>query len=91
PLDAATANNLAWVCALSDHELETVLEYSRTAVDQFPDSVIYRDTLAEVLFRLGRVREAILIEKGCLLDTPGDWHLHKQINRFEQELNANSK
>lgn len=83
PLDIITANNLAWILALSDHRLDEALIFSRRAVYFAPDSTVYRDTLAEVLFRLGRVEEAIAIEKAGLIDQPGEWHMHQQLRRFE--------
>jgi hypothetical protein len=83
PLDAGVSNNLAWVAAKSDRALPSALIWSRLAVDRFPDSTVYRDTLAEVLFHLDRPREALRIEQDCLLDDPGQWHLHEQIERFE--------
>jgi len=83
PLDVAMSNNLAWVLSLSDYRLDDALRMSKNAVFYEPDSTIYRDTLAEVLFRLKRNREAIEIEKACLLDDPAEWHVHEQIQRFE--------
>lgn len=83
PLDLVTANNLAWILALADHRLDAALELSRRAVYFSPESTVYRDTLAEVLFRLNRGDEAIAIEQACLLDDPGQWHLHEQLRRFE--------
>jgi len=83
PFDVAMSNNLAWVLSLSDYRLEDALRISKNAVFYQPDSTIYRDTLAEVLFRLKRNDEAIAIEKACLLDDPADWHVHEQIQRFE--------
>ncbi len=82
PLDIVTANNLAWVLALSDHRLDEAFELSRTAVHFAPDSTVYRDTLAEVLHRLGRTDEAIEVAELCLLDDPGEWHVHEQLKRF---------
>jgi len=83
PFDVAMSNNLAWVLSLSDYRLDDALRISKNAVFYQPDSTIYRDTLAEVLFRLKRNDEAIAIEKACLLDDPADWHVHEQIQRFE--------
>jgi len=83
PLDIGTANNLAWVLALADHRLEDALRFSTRTVFYEPDSTVYRDTLAEVLYRMGRRDEAIAIEKACLLDDPSEWHIHQQIKRFE--------
>lgn len=85
PLDIVTGNNLAWVMALSDYRLEDALELSKRTVYFAPDSTVYRDTLAEILFRLGRVDEAIAIEQACLLDEPGEWHTHEQLRRFRGE------
>jgi tetratricopeptide (TPR) repeat protein len=87
PLDAGVCNNLAWVAAKSDRALPSALKWSRLAVDRFPESTVYRDTLAEVLFHLDRPREALQIEQDCLLDDPGQWHLHEQIERFESVEN----
>jgi tetratricopeptide (TPR) repeat protein len=82
PLDIVTANNLAWILALSDHRLDDALALSRRAVYFAPDSTVYRDTLAEVLFRLGHIEDAIAIAQSCLLDDPGEWHVHEQLRRF---------
>jgi tetratricopeptide (TPR) repeat protein len=86
PLDVVTANNLAWVLALSDHRLDDALALSRRAVYLTPDSTVYRDTLAEVLFRLGRANEAAAIARACLIDEPAEWHVHEQIRRFEAAM-----
>ncbi len=83
--DATTANNLAWVAAVNGRRLDDALWLSELAVTRHPESAIYRDTLAEILFRMGRVREAIEIEKACLIDDPGQWHLHEQLARFRQK------
>jgi tetratricopeptide (TPR) repeat protein len=85
PLDIVTGNNLAWVMALSDYRLEDALALSKRTVYFSPDSTVYRDTLAEILFRLGRVDEAIAIEQACLLDQSGEWHTHEQLRRFRGE------
>lgn len=85
PGDSQRANNLAWVAALADYRLPQALELSRRACYLEPDSVTYRDTLAEILFRMGRKEEALAIERACLLDEPNMWHLHEQIARFEEE------
>lgn len=86
PLDAMMFNNLAWVAAINQTQLEDAKQWSERAVFLVPDSVIYRDTLAEVLFRAGDVDQALSVEKACLLDDPGEWHLHEQIQRFEMPV-----
>ena len=85
PLDVTTANNLAWILALSNHRLDEAESLSRRTVWLTPDSSVYRDTFAEILFRQGRVEEAIAIAEACLIDRPGEWHLHEQLRRFRGE------
>ncbi|MEE2938307.1 MAG: hypothetical protein VYA84_20145 [Planctomycetota bacterium] len=86
PFDAMSANNLAWVAAMNEKRLEDALELSKLAVTTEPQSAIYRDTLAEILFLLGRREEALQIEKSCLLDDPDQWHLYEQIKKYRQAL-----
>ena len=80
--DAMTCNNVAWVAAKNKRRLNDALELATLAVRAEPESTTYRDTLAEILFLLGRKEEALQIEQACLLDVPGQWHLHEQINKF---------
>ncbi|WP_145168641.1 hypothetical protein [Rubripirellula lacrimiformis] len=82
--DAMTCNNLAWVAAMNDRRLDDALRLSESAVRMEPDSAIFRDTLAEILFLRGDKQAALAIEQGCLLDDPGQWHLHEQIERFSK-------
>lgn len=84
PADAMIANNVAWASAMNHHSLDRALRLARRAVALEPDSAIYRDTLAEILARLERPEEALLIEKNCILDDPSQWHLHEQIQRFQK-------
>ncbi len=88
PDDPSAANNLAWVLALNSTQLDRALELANLAVRRIPDSTAYRDTLAETLFRLGKVEQAYLVERDCLIDTPDDWHLNKQTERYRRLLNA---
>lgn len=83
--DAMNCNNVAWAASINGRRLDDALALSEQAVRLEPDSATYRDTLAEVLYRLGRVDEAIHVERACLLDDPAMWHLHEQIDRFESE------
>ncbi len=84
--DATVSNNLAWAAAMNNRRLEEALVLSERAVYLEPDSAVYRDTLAEVLFLLGRVREALHIEECCVLDDPDQWHLHQQIKKYRDLL-----
>jgi tetratricopeptide (TPR) repeat protein len=86
PFDAMTCNNLAWVAAMNERRLDDALELSELAVYVEPESAIYRDTLAEVLFLLDRKTEALQVEQGCLLDDPTQWHLHQQIQKYSDAI-----
>lgn len=83
PRDSMTANNVAWSAAMNGRHLPEALELARRAVATEPDSAIYRDTLAELLAMTGQPRQAAQIERACVLDDPGQWHLHQQIRRFD--------
>lgn len=84
PEDAVTMNNVAWVAAVNGQHLDQALQLSRRAVRLEPDSAVYRDTLAEILFLKQETDQAIQIETHCLLDDPGQWHLHQQIQKFTE-------
>lgn len=86
PGDAMIANNVAWGAAVNNTSLDDALRLARQATRLDPKSAIYRDTLAEILARQGKFEEALQIERGCVVDDPGQWHLHEQVNRFEKKL-----
>ena len=90
PFDATSCNNLAWVAAMNGQRLDEALQLSELAVYVEPDSAIYRDTLAEVLFQLGRKEEALQVEESCVLDDPSQWHLHQQIEKYREALQDDS-
>ncbi|QDT13100.1 hypothetical protein K239x_51160 [Planctomycetes bacterium K23_9] len=86
PMDVTVGNNVAWVAAMNDRRLDDAVELSERTVFLEPDSAIYRDTLAEILFRLGRKKEALHIEESCLLDDPTQWHLYEQVSKYRDAL-----
>ncbi|MCD0460714.1 tetratricopeptide repeat protein [Roseiconus lacunae] len=84
PFDATSLNNFAWTAAVNEQRLDDALLLSRRAVMLEPDSVVFRDTLAEVLHCRGDDQQALAIESACLLDQPDEWHLHQQIEKYRQ-------
>ncbi|WDQ18931.1 GlcNAc transferase [Rhodopirellula sp. P2] len=88
PLDATAANNVAWCAVRNQSRLDDALGLSRQAVAIEPDSAVYRDTLAEILAQRGEITQALQLERTSLLDDPGQWHLHLQIDRFESMQQA---
>ena len=89
PFDATTANNVAWVAAVNKSHLDDALALAEQAVYVEPESAIYRDTLAEVLYQRGRHGEALQVERACLLDDPDQWHLHEQVRKFKRHARDN--
>ncbi|UCE03268.1 MAG: DUF1028 domain-containing protein [Candidatus Latescibacterota bacterium] len=82
-VEASTLNALAWFCATSDIYLEESLEAAERAVGLEPENSGILDTLAEVLFRLGRTEDALrTIDRAIALD-PDDAYLQQQRARFE--------
>ncbi len=86
PFDVTMGNNVAWVAAMNNRRLEEALVLSEGTVFVEPDSAIYRDTLAEILFRLGRKKQALHVEQACLLDDPMQWHLHQQVEKYRDAV-----
>ena len=78
--------------ALSDTEgiitsgLMDSFSLAEMAVYVEPESAIYRDTLAEILFQLGLKTEALQIEQASVLDDPGQWHLLQQIKKYREAV-----
>ncbi len=90
PFDVTMGNNVAWVAAMNSRRMEEALVLSEGTVFLEPDSAIYRDTLAEILFRLGRKKQALQVEQACLLDDPTQWHLHQQVEKYLDALSDQS-
>jgi uncharacterized Ntn-hydrolase superfamily protein len=82
--DAGSLNALAWYCATADLYLEESLQAAKRAVALKPDNSGYIDTLAEVLFRMGRAEEAIeVIDRAIAIAIdPDDDYLRGQKARF---------
>jgi uncharacterized Ntn-hydrolase superfamily protein len=80
--DAGTLNALAWYCATADMFLEESLEAAKRAVKQEPENTGILDTLAEILFRLGKKTEAVATIERALELEPNDDYLKGQRARF---------
>ncbi|TWU37239.1 tetratricopeptide repeat protein [Novipirellula artificiosorum] len=88
PFDSMAGNNLAWVAAMNQRHLKQATRISEQAVYFEPDSAIYRDTLAELLFLAGETEQALSIERSCILDDPGQWHLHEQMEKYTKAMDG---
>jgi uncharacterized Ntn-hydrolase superfamily protein len=81
--DAGALNALAWYCATSDMYLEESLQAAERASELEPENSGILDTLAEVLFRLGRNKEAIEVIDRALAIDPEDEYLQAQKKKFQ--------
>ena len=79
---ASTLNSLAWFCATADMYLEESLTAARRAVELEPENSGILDTLSEVLYRSGRVDEAIEVMVRAIAIDPDDKYLQGQLQRF---------
>ena len=76
-------NDLAWLAANLDRDLDKALAHALRAVAIEPQSAGILDTLAEVQFRRGDRAEAVRLAKRCLEMDPEGEHYKKQLARFE--------
>lgn len=82
-VDPVSWNDLAWLCARCDQKLDEALEYSRRAIAAQPYEAAFLDTMAEVHFRRGEMKEAVEFESRAAQLEPGDVFMNKQLNRFK--------
>ncbi len=82
PNDATALNNLAWMYAKCDRNLEQALELAQRAVGLAPSSPVFLDTLAEVEFRNGLVERALESMRGCVKLDPRDQHYRENLVRY---------
>ncbi|MCB9757149.1 MAG: CPBP family intramembrane metalloprotease [Candidatus Omnitrophica bacterium] len=76
-------NDLAWVYSEQGIKLERALELIDYALSLEPESYAFLDTKAEVLFKMGRVSQAITMEEDLLKKYPNDVYLRQQLKKFQ--------
>ena len=77
-------NDLAWLEANLNRDLDQALAHAQRAVELEPQSAGILDTLAEVHFRRGNRAEAVRLAKRCIELDPHDKHYQEQLARFEK-------
>jgi len=85
PNSAHHHNNLAWLCARSERQLDDALRHARLAVELRPNYAAYVDTLAEAHFRLGDREQAIKFSRRAVELEPDDETLKQQLERFQKQ------
>ena len=86
---AGIINSFAWRMSELEFYLESALDKVSLAIDQTKDSnqkFMYIDTKAEVLWKLGRIEEAILEIDKCTLGKPDDKYYKEQKEKFKNSL-----
>ena len=76
-------NELAWTYAEKGEELDRALGLVETALAQDAENDYYLDTKAEILYRLGRVNEAVAIESALVERFPDFEFYAEQLQRFK--------
>ena len=77
-------NALAWTYAENDKRLDMGLKIIDKAIELKPDSLHYRDTKAEILYKMKRYDEAIAIEKSLIEKAPDLKFFKEQLEKFEK-------
>jgi tetratricopeptide (TPR) repeat protein len=75
-------NAAAWLAARCNRDLDKALELANKAVASAPNNPAFIDTLAEVLFRMGRRDEAVAQMKKCMEIEPKSAYFQGQMKRF---------
>jgi tetratricopeptide (TPR) repeat protein len=83
PKHATAYNQAAWLSACCRRSLDKGLSYARKAVELSPKTAAYHDTLAEVLFQLGKKAEAVAAQKRAVALSPARVYFRKQLKRIE--------
>ena len=87
PRDHRSMNNLAWAYAVRGRELDRGIELSRASIE-LREEPSYMDTLAELYYKQGdRRRALILIRRAIQMGSDSEElneHLQKQLDRFRQ-------
>ncbi|MDP2653293.1 MAG: CPBP family glutamic-type intramembrane protease [Candidatus Omnitrophota bacterium] len=82
PGHADSCNDLAWLYAEEGRNLDEALRLIDLALAGSPRKYAYRDTKAEVLYKMGRTEEAVMLGEELAADYPDDEYARKQLEKF---------
>ena len=83
---AGPYNDLAWIYAEQNIRLERALQLADRALDLDPDNYAFLDTKAEVLYKLGRIEEAVIIAETLVREYPANGYSQQQLDKFKTGL-----
>jgi hypothetical protein len=81
-------NNLAWLSACAQRDLNAAYRHAKKAVASRPNTVQYLDTLAEIEFLMGNAEKAFELSKRCVQLFPTRFYYRQQKNRFWEAMNS---
>ena len=84
PNSAVKLNDLAWLCGRSNRRLHEAAHDAERALKLKPNEAAYLDTLAEIRFRLGSIKQAIDLETRASALEPKLPFMHEQLARFRK-------
>jgi len=84
PRSASCRNDLAWLAANLDRDLDMALANAQRAVELAPQSAGILDTLAEVNYRRGNRDEAVRLEKRCIAMENDNTMYKDRLAKFEK-------
>ncbi len=88
PKYAIAYNNLAWIYATENRNLEKALSLAEQALALEPEDPAIWDTKAEVLFKMGRIDEAMAIEAKLAKHFPADPFFKQQLQTFQKKKSS---
>ena len=86
PDDVIALNNLSMLIYKYEPEnLDEALKYARHAEKLQPNAIAIRDTVGEILARLGRWDEALPILESCISVLKEEWNLHNTLAQIYEQ------
>ena len=79
PTAPVAANNLAWIYAAANRNLDQALQLAQTALQQLPDQPNVRDTIGWVYYRKGLIPQAIQHLEASVEKNAGDSATHYHL------------
>lgn len=85
PRLAGAYNDLAWIYAEENIHLEKALSLIDQALALEPKNYSFLDTKAEVLFKMGRFDEAVVIAENLVDNYPANAYSRQQLKKFQEK------
>lgn len=86
PQQSVAYNDLAWIYAEQGKNLDEALRLVEKALSLRPQEPAFWDTKAEILFKKGRIEEAIAIEQRLVRENREVNQFRRQLKKFQEAL-----